>query len=103
MDYINPSDIEKIIRKKFPSAKVTIEAHGVEPEFPTIERYSIKFVCLDTPIEFKLGYNLVLLIDGRPTKVSQHISLAVPGGLTLGGVHIKGEFEEIEEWLNQIS
>ena len=101
---IKPSDIEKIIKIKFPNANVTIEAHGVEPESPTIERYSINFVCLDTPIEFKLGYNLVLLVDGRPIKASQHITLAVPKGITLGGnVHIRGELEEIEGWLGQIS
>ena len=41
---IKPSDIEKIIKIKFPNANVTIEAHGVEPESPTIERYSINFV-----------------------------------------------------------
>lgn len=104
MAYIKPSDIEKIIKIKFPSAKVSIAAQGEEPEYKGVERYSIKFVCLDTPIEFKLGYNLVLLIDGRPIKFMPHMPISGSGrGLTLGGVHIKGEFAEIEEWLGQIS
>jgi len=104
MAYINPSDIEKIIKSKFPSANVSIKNEGQEPDFAGVERYSIKFACLDMPIEFKLGYNLVFLIDGRPIKFMPHMPISGSGrGLTLGGVHIKGEFEEIEEWLNQIS
>jgi len=104
MATINPSDIEAIIKTKFPSGKISIKAEGEEPEFKGVSRYSIRFVCLDTPIEFKLGYNLVLLIDGRPTKFMPHMPISGSGrGLTLGGVHIKGEFAEIEEWLDQIS
>ena len=101
---IRPEHIKKIILEKFPTAQVTIEEAGVEPEHPDIKRYIIKFNELNTPIEFRLGYNLLLLIDGIPTKVIKHMPLSSSGrGMELGGVHITGEFDDIKEWLNNIS
>ena len=101
---IIPQDISKLILEKFPTAKVIIEEVGVEPNAPDIKRYILRFNELNTPIEFRLGYNLLFLIDGKPTKAIQHMPLSGSGrGLTLGGVHIKGEFDDIREWLDNIS
>ncbi|MFH1511307.1 MAG: hypothetical protein ABIF10_06455 [Candidatus Woesearchaeota archaeon] len=86
-------DFEKLIQRRYPQSEIKKEDKGTAPGNPTIRRISLSANLLGAKVQFNIGENLTLLVNGSPREVYKNLPLANPN-------HV---LEEVEVWLSSLS
>lgn len=86
-------DIEKLIQRRYPQSEIKKEDKGPAPGIPAIRRISLSTHLLGAKVQFNIGENLTLLINGSPREVYKNLPLANPD-------HV---LKEVEVWLSGLS